>query len=213
MCYVDPAAEGGKANWAEILKATLPFVDIFLPSFEEILWMLHAAEAERLARRGRLLDQAHPALLRDLSDELLQMGVRFAVIKLGARGLYLRTAHEAALSGMGRACPQDTATWANVELWAPCFKVQVVGTTGAGDATIAGFLAALLRGLAPEEAVTAAVAVGACDVEAADALSGLRSWDETMRRVHSGWERLPLTLDHPAWDWDVNHHLWRATRL
>ena len=42
------------------------------------------------------------------------------------------------------AQPNSTA-WANYENWSPCFQVDVVGTTGAGDATIAGFLAALLR--------------------------------------------------------------------
>lgn len=212
MCYVDPAAEAGKASWAEILRAVLPFVDIFLPSFEEILWMLHLDEFEKLSRRGRLLDQASPALLHYLSDELLQLGVRFAAIKLGERGLYLRTAHEAALSGMGRACPPDRTVWANVEYWAPCFRVHVVGTTGAGDATIAGFLAALLRGLAPSEAVTTAVAIGAYNVEAADALSGLRSWDETIQRVDAGWERLPLILDDPAWEWDEIYQLWRTRK-
>ena len=212
LCYVDPAAEAGKANWSEILKAVLPFVDIFLPSFEELLWMLHFDEFEKLSRRGRLLDQAHPAMLHALSDELLQIGVRFAVIKLGERGLYLRTAHESALNGMGRACPPDRAAWANVEYWAPCFRVQVIGTTGAGDATIAGFLAALLRGLAPAEAVTAAVAIGAYNVEAADALSGLRSWDETIRRVQAGWERLPLILDDPSWEWDAINQMWQARR-
>jgi sugar/nucleoside kinase (ribokinase family) len=212
LCFVDPAAEAGKANWAEILKGVLPYVDIFMPSFEELLWMLHFDEFERLSSRGRLLDQAHPAMLHDLSDELLQIGVRFAAFKLGERGLYLRTAHESALSGMGRARPPDSAAWANVEYWAPCFRVRVVGTTGAGDATIAGFLAALLRGLSPAEAVTAAVAIGAYNVEAADALSGLRSWDDTIRRVHSGWERLPLILDDPAWEWDEISQLWRARR-
>ena len=212
MCHVDPASEAGKANWAEILKAVLPFVDIFLPSFEELLWMLHFDEFEKLSHRGRLLDQIQPAMLHDLSDELLQIGVRFAGIKLGERGLYLRTAHEPALNGMGRACPPQREAWGSLECWAPCFRVRVVGTTGAGDATIAGFLAALLKGLAPAEAVTIAVATGACNVEAADALSGLRSWDETIRRIHSGWERLPLILDDPAWEWDEINQLWWVGR-
>jgi sugar/nucleoside kinase (ribokinase family) len=65
----------------------------------------------------------------------------------------------------------------------------VVGTAGSGDATIAGFLAAFLRDMTPEEAVTMAVAVGACNVEAADTLSGIRPWDETLRRVAAGWPR------------------------
>jgi sugar/nucleoside kinase (ribokinase family) len=84
-------------------------------------------------------------------------------------------------------------------LWTACFKVDVIGTTGAGDATIAGFLSALLRGLDPQETLITAVGVGACNVEAADALSGLRSWDETQARIQAGWEHLPLTVDAPGW--------------
>jgi sugar/nucleoside kinase (ribokinase family) len=208
MCYPDPAAEGGRADWAAILKATLPWVDIFLPSIEELLLMLRRGEFERLSARGSLLDQVTPALLHSLSDELLDMGVPLVVIKIGARGLYLRTTGRKTIEKIGPAAPADPASWAEKELWAPCFHVQVAGTTGAGDATIAGFLSAFLRGLSPEPAVTAAVAVGACNVEAADALSGLRSWDDTINRIRAGWEQLPLHLDDPAWSWDQSNQMW-----
>jgi sugar/nucleoside kinase (ribokinase family) len=209
MCYPDPAGEGGRADWATILKATLPWVDIFMPSIEELLLMLHRDNFERLSARGSLLDQVTPALLHGLSDELLDMGVPVVVIKLGARGLYLRTAGLKTIEKMGRAAPADPAAWAEKELWAPCFHVRVVGTTGSGDATIAGFLSAMLRGLDPELALTMAVAVGACNVEAADALTGLQSWDATLDRIRAGWERLPLHLDDPAWSWDRSGKLWR----
>jgi sugar/nucleoside kinase (ribokinase family) len=209
MCYPDPAAEGGQADWAAILKATLPYVDIFLPSIEELLLMLRCVDAETMARRGSILDQVSATLLHDLGDELLDMGVRLAVIKLGERGLYLRTAGQKVLEEMGRARPANLNAWAEKEFWAPCFRVHVVGTTGSGDATIAGFLSALLRNLSPEEAVTIAVAVGACNVEAADALSGLLTWDATIQRIQAGWERLPLYLDDPAWIWEKSFQLWQ----
>jgi len=70
MCYPDPAGEGGRADWVTILKATLPWVDIFMPSIEELLLMLHRDEFEQLSARGSLLDQVTPALLHSLSDEL-----------------------------------------------------------------------------------------------------------------------------------------------
>jgi sugar/nucleoside kinase (ribokinase family) len=130
------------------------------------------------------------------------------VFKLGERGLYLRTAGHAALSQMGRAAPADPLAWADQELWAPCYQVNVVGTTGSGDATIAGFLSALLRDFTPRQAVNAAVAVGACNVEAADALSGLRSWDDTLARVRQGWTRLPLEITAPGWSWCEQDQLW-----
>ena len=62
--------------------------------------------------------------------------------------------------------------------------------------------------MAPHETLTAAVAVGACNVEAADALSGIRSWEETLRRVAGGWARHALTLDAPGWHFDAARQLW-----
>jgi hypothetical protein len=144
------------------------------------------------------------------------MGAKIVGLKVGHRGLYLRTTSMTALAQMGRGQPAKLMTWANRELWAPCFATQVVGTTGSGDATISGFLMGLLRGMSPEAALSAACAVGACSVEAADAFSGIRSWPETMERIAAGWPRLLLekrempSLDMRAsgWHWDEGHELW-----
>jgi sugar/nucleoside kinase (ribokinase family) len=154
-----------------------------------------------------ILEHVTPALLTDLSAELLALGAGIVGLKLGERGLYLRTAPAERLRRAGRAL-SDPEGWAERELWAPCFQVEVVGTTGSGDATIAGFLSALLRGGAPEAAVTAAVAVGACNVEAADALSGLRSWKATLARVAGGWPRRPLAVTAPGWRWVADPGVW-----
>ena len=143
--------------------------------------MLRRETYERMRREapeGDILPAITPALLSDISSELLAMGAKIVGLKLGYRGFYLRTAGRSALAELGRARPADVAAWADQELWAPCFQVDVVGTAGSGDATIAGFLASLLRDMAPEQAVNAAVAVGVCNVEAADTLSGIRPWDD-----------------------------------
>ena len=95
-------------------------------------------------------------------------------------------------------------------MWIPCFKVLEAGTTGSGDATIAGFLAALLRGLSIEESLRMAVAVGACNVEAVDTLSGIRSWDATLARLADGWAQQSLDLDSPGWNFDKDCGLWRG---
>jgi sugar/nucleoside kinase (ribokinase family) len=149
-----------------------------------------------------------PALLQDISTELLEMGVKIVVIKLGSKGLYLHTGPESVIKNMGRAYSVDCKSWSDRELWAPCFKVEVVGTTGSGDTTIAGFLSALLRHNTPEQAISMAVAVGACNVETPDALSGLRSWEDTLARVDAGWDRLDINLALPEWDWDKNKQVW-----
>ena len=210
MTFPDPAAPAGRADWAQILRRTLPYVDIFLPSIEEILYMLRRATYEELRQRhsADLLQGITPDLLTSLGDELLALGAKIVGLKLGHRGFYLRTAGRAALADLGRAAPSDPTAWADQELWAPCFQVEVVGTTGAGDTTIAGFLAGLLRGLSPVETVTMAVAVGACNVEAADALSGVRSWDATRQRVASHWPRHQLAINVPPWRFDAQGGLW-----
>jgi sugar/nucleoside kinase (ribokinase family) len=211
MAVPDPTAAAGRAHWVAILKAVMPYVDLFLPSIEESLYMLHRETYDRLshmAGKTGLLPLVTPSLLSDLSDELLEMGGKVVAFKLGDRGLYLRTAARSAIDALGTARPSDPAAWAGRQLWAPCFRVDVVGTTGSGDATIAGFLSGLLRDMPPEQAVTAAVAVGACNVEAADALSGVCPWEETWRRVESGWARHELALDAPGWSFDDRHQMW-----
>jgi sugar/nucleoside kinase (ribokinase family) len=205
------SSAAGMADWATILRSMLPYVDVFLPSIEETLYTLHRQTYEELFRAtggGDILPLVTPQLLSDLSQELIDLGVKIVGIKMGYRGLYLRTADQRTIGALGRSRPSDLAAWASKELWAPCFRVDVVGTTGAGDAAIAGFLSALLRDLSPEAAVTAAVAVGACNVEAADALSGILTWGETMDRVASGWARHELQLEAPGWRYDEDYLVW-----
>lgn len=210
MALPDPASAAGRADWQAILRSTLPYVDIFLPSIEETLYALRRPSYERLRQAADrdVVDLVTPELLSDVSAELLALGVKAAGLKLGHRGLYLRTAGAAAWRDAGRGQPADLAGWAGKELWAPCFQVDVAGTTGSGDATIAGFLASLLRGLNAEQAVLMAVAVGACNIEAADALSGIRSWQETQARVAGGWPRHRMRLETDGWCYSEPEGLW-----
>jgi sugar/nucleoside kinase (ribokinase family) len=209
MTLPDPSSAAGRADWAAILRAAMPAVDVFLPSIEEILYMLRRDIYEAFSREaGGFLAQVTPALLSELGGELLALGGKIVGFKLGERGLYVRTAGRAAIEALGAARPSDPKAWADRELWAPCFRVEVAGTTGAGDAAIAGFLAGLLRDLSPEEALTAAVAAGACNVETADAVSGVRPWEEMWQRARGGWERRALHIDVPGWRFDEKNRLW-----
>ena len=157
-----------------------------------------------------ILTQVSPSLLSDLGRELIGMGAKVVGLKLGWRGLYIRSGSSQSIRALGRGCPSSLEAWAEKELWSPCFQVKVAGTTGSGDATLAGFLSGLLRDEDIETALTSAVAVGACNVEAADALSGIRSWEETERRIQAGWERQPLELAEPGWGFDQECGLWRG---
>lgn len=210
MCFPDPESEGGKANWRKIYANVLPYVDIFSPSIEELLFTLRKGTYFQLFSQfgARFGDHVMPELLADVSRELIEMGVKVVLIKLADRGAYLRTVCLERFKNFGRAMPKDISAWDNKELWAPCFSVQVVGTTGSGDATIAGFLCSLLRGEPPTQAITTAVAVGACNVEAADAISGIRTLKETRRKIARGWKRREINISSPGWRFDAVDGVW-----
>jgi sugar/nucleoside kinase (ribokinase family) len=211
MALPDPASLAGKADWRGILEKTLPFVDIFLPSIEEILYMLRKDKYEELeiaSEGSEFLSKIQPELLSEVSEEIIDMGSKIVGLKLGNQGFYLRTGTSSMIASIGSAVPSDTSAWANKELWAPCFQVEVAGTTGAGDTTIAGFLSGVLKDTRPEDAATAAVAVGSCNVEKVDALSGILPWQETMDRVDAGWSRHALVVGAAGWEYDENYELW-----
>jgi sugar/nucleoside kinase (ribokinase family) len=188
--YPDPASEAGRADWGRVFETALPEADVFLPSLEEILLMLEPDARVEAARRGpEALSRVPVERISHVGNRLVALGAAVVGIKCGARGLYLRTAPEERLKDAGPAFPGDRRAWADRELWSSAFEVRAIGTTGAGDAAVAGFLRGLLGGLPPEENVTIACAVGASSVEAADATSGVRSWEETRERFADNRKR------------------------
>ncbi len=211
MARPDPASPGGRIDWRRLLQRVLPHVTVFLPSLEEILFMLDRPRLERLSGQGDVVAQCDGTLVEDLAAELLEMGAGVVVLKLGERGLYVRTAAEAArlerLAAVQPTSVAGRAAWRGRELLSSCFEVRAVGTTGCGDCTIAGFLAGVLHGLTVEETLTAAVAVGACNVEAADAVSGVPPWADVQRRIAGGWRKRPLPTDWVGWRRDARHGL------
>ncbi|HEY7020837.1 MAG TPA: carbohydrate kinase family protein [Ktedonobacterales bacterium] len=206
MALPDPASEAGQVDWRTLLQRVLLFVDAFLPSIEETIFMLDRARYDGLRAQygvAGVIEGVDAALLSRLADELLSWGARIVGLKLGDQGFYLRTAQD-----VGSASFLDPTDWANRELLVPCFQMAVAGTTGAGDATIAGLLTALLAGMAPEAAIRSAVAVGAYSVEHVDATSGVHSWDETQRRLQTDWVTCPLRLPLAGWRWDESAKVW-----
>ena len=208
----DPAGASGRVDWRIILARTLPQVDLFLPSVEELLFMLRRERFEHLTAQvgaANVLGALNTDEIVSLASEALAMGAKIVLLKMGTRGAYLQTS--ATLHDLGRGAPADRVAWADQQLWAPCYKPDaVVSTVGTGDAAVAGFLAAMLRGTPPALALKAAVATGACCVEKAGALSGVRSWEETMARIESDWTQLPLEPGSPGWTWDRNTAVWRG---
>lgn len=180
---------GAETRWRALLRRVLPAVDVFLPSLDEAAAMLGRRVVRDEAGRPEL------RYVASLASELLDLGVAIAGLKLGEHGLYVRSAPAprfAALPGW------IAAGWAGRELHSGVFEARVVGTTGAGDATIAGFIYRLLGGESPEATITAACAVGGASTEAADGTSGIGSWTEIEQRLARGWRRI-ATSPSPGW--------------
>ncbi len=212
MTLPDPDSEAGQLDWPALLARVLPRVDLFLPSLEEILFMLDRPRFEHLEQQAgeqNLISVVNGELLSELGQSLVNMGVAVAGLKLGDQGIYLRTTQDMArLNALATQLDLDAAAWADRELLAPTFRANLVGTTGAGDCALAGFLTGLLRWQTPEPVLVSAVAVGACNVEAADATSGVPSWDAVQRRVQDGWAQIPVTLKLRGWAWHETQRLW-----
>ena len=212
MALPDPDSEAGQIDWAAFLRGVLPRVDLFLPSIDELLFMLDRPLFEQLRAAfgaAGLLEGVTGDLLAQLAGQCLAWGAAAVGLKLGDQGLYLRTTSDSQRwRQVGRGFTGDIYPWSGRELLVPCFHARVVGTTGAGDATIAGLLTGLLRGVGPEAAMTGAVAVGACSVEALDASSAVLSWDQVQQRVASGWPRSPISLALPGWQWNAALGIW-----
>lgn len=174
MAAVDPDSEAARADWEEILKNVLPYVDYFVPSAEELCFM---ADRERyqewLARAGggdvtAVLRWEED--IRPLARKVLAMGARNLLIKCGAPGLYY--------------------TDGTRELFERSYKPErVLSGTGAGDTSIAALLKALMDGYSVEDCLHLAAATGASCVEAYDALGGLRPFEELLRKIEAGWEK------------------------
>lgn len=212
MSLPDPESESGRAPWRTILERLLPLVDLAQLSAEEAMFMMDRPRFERLRAQASGAEPMAVYGLEEitwLGEEMLRLGAGLAVVKCGAQGLYLRTASGGRLAALGGATP--AGEWAARELFEEIYSVpRVVSATGAGDAAIAGFLAAFLRGLPPEQCLKTACSVGAQCVQAHDALSGVGGWSETCSLIRD-WPKTPSSWRFgPGWRYDAGARVWRG---
>lgn len=186
LAAIDPDSEAGRADWRLILKRVLPYVDFFVPSFEELCFILNRDNYDRLNSLGG--DMAEKINMENdvkpLADELISMGCKVVLIKCGIQGMYYKTGSGDAISNVGERIELDSDAWTDREGIQPCYKAEkVVSATGAGDTSIAAFLASVLAGNNIEKCVALAAAEGACAVTTYDALSGLKSLSELEKTI------------------------------
>ena len=191
LSFPDPGSDAGRADWRALLARTLPYVDLFLPSLDELLFMLDRGRFDELAGKGgSIADTTTADDLRRLAGRCLEMGASVVGVKCGHAGAYLKTADPGPV--LRRLLPSPEL-WRAQEIFEPSCKVgQIASTTGAGDAAIAGFLAGVLRGEDPQKCMALMTAVGAQNLTAVDTVSGLKSWEETVADLEAGPAKNPV---------------------
>ena len=191
---IDPDSQAGEADWKEILKQVIPYVDILVPSVEELCFMLDRERFESWQQRGAggditgILDMEKD--VKPLADQCMELGAKILLIKCGAPGIYYQTADRETLLKAGQKIELDPGAWADQRGFEKSYVPdQVLSGTGAGDTCIGAFLTALLKGRSLKRSVQLAAAAGASCVAAYDALSGLKSFEELEQRIEAGWKK------------------------
>jgi sugar/nucleoside kinase (ribokinase family) len=215
MALPDPNSPSGKAPWQAILKKVLPFVDIFIPSIEEVFFMLDPEKyfaVKNEAGSRDIVDFIDPVDYSRLAEKCLQLGCKIVTIKAAHRGVYILTDDLVTKENLGAAPPNDRNNWSNRELWCPAFRVEkIASATGSGDSAIAGFLAAYIKGYPIEKAMKYSNCVGYQNLHELDAVSGIKSWDETSAILASGQlAMVDLLLPGDYWRWNSEFLVWKG---
>jgi len=199
MAAVDVYSEAGGVDWETIIKNVLPYVDFFLPSIEELGYMIDRPRYEKWLKRAKGQDITSVISIskdvKPLADKLIALGAKVVVIKCGAPGIYYKVGNKKMLDKMESELGLQLKDWANSEGFEESYEpTRVLSATGAGDTSIAAFLTAMLEGYSLRKCMQLASATGASCVTTYDALSGLLSFDEISDKIKKGWKKQHLGI-------------------
>jgi sugar/nucleoside kinase (ribokinase family) len=191
LADMDPSSPAAAEDWKRIFARALPHIGVFAPSIDDLASVL-GGDVPRT-----------PAAVAALGRHLLGLGAGVVLLKAGAAGLYLGTADGARLARGGAVLGACAPDWACRELWAPSMQVDVTGTTGAGDAAIAGLLFALSEGVGPEGALAFASATAATRISTTTPLPAAHALRQRLADdlrfdtfTEAGWATGPSGLAH-----------------
>ena len=206
LAFPDPNSPAGREDWPALLERLLPHVDIFVPSVEELMFILARKKFEKLMRRakgGDLLNELDLNVPMQLAGQCLQMGTKVMLVKCGRLGIYARSGSRSQIEQMGKARPvKKIKDWTEREIFEPSFLVKkVASAVGAGDCAVAGFLAGLLRDVSLPDALRYSTAAGAQNVRVMDTVSGTKSWRQTTEQIRRRPAKNRLSIDMSSWQW------------
>lgn len=196
MASIDPEAESGKAPWEVILKKVLPYVDFFVPSVEELCYMLDRKRYYEWIDRANGQDVTETLNIADiapLAQKVIDLGASAVLIKSGVPGMYYKTSGGEKMKSLCEKLHLSTEEWCDKEGFEASYVPDIVRSgTGCGDTSIAAFLTSVLEERSLSEALQFATATGASCVTAFDALSGLKTFHELKEKIDAGWKKVSL---------------------
>lgn len=180
-------------NWDQIFRKLLPNVDIFVPSYEEIQYIIDPNKYQQLYDKAdggeitKLIEIEKD--VKPIAEKLISYGCAIVLIKCGPLGMYLKTSSEQRLIKVADRLELDLKSWSNVDRIQKSFIAdRILAATGAGDTSIAAFLYSLMRAEEPKAALEYAAAAGASCVTEFDAISGLISFEQMREKIDKGWK-------------------------
>lgn len=193
MAAIDPSSEAAAQDWKKILTNVLPYVDFFVPSIEEICFMIDPQRYDTWVKRAgkqeitAVLDIEND--VRPIAQMLQDMGANHILLKCGAPGLYYCMGSKEKIKRIEQKLDRNMSDWVEQTGFQQSYQPKhVLSATGAGDTTIAAFLSAMLQGYPFSWCIRLAAATGAVCVEQYDALSGLQPFAVLKQAIENGWE-------------------------
>ncbi|WP_343209890.1 carbohydrate kinase family protein [Anaerolentibacter hominis] len=201
MSPIEETSNAARCDWNYILKRTLPFVDFFVPSIEEMLLMFKPERRDELRRRAAEENRDITELVsleedvEPLARQAIEYGAAIVLLKCGVPGVYFCTAGEERLKKIGKNLGLDAGKWADLGWFEKSFVPErIASATGCGDTTIAAFLTGVIEGMLPEKCMQYALATGACCVASYDTLGGLLPLDQLEKKIQAGWPRVTVEI-------------------
>lgn len=189
LCLPDEQGEGKGIDWNRILKQVLPYTDIITPSIEEILFMLKPALYEELTIQfgNQIIDHISYEIIQQLGRQLISYGAKIVLIKLAHQGLYLLT--DEMHDGTGQSILSlNPNQWNHQEHYQPAYQAdtaKIKSASGAGDTSIAAFLAALLDQESPEQALKLCAMAGRESLYCNDLYTEFPDWEEIKNTINT----------------------------
>lgn len=187
---VDPESETADIDWNKRLSEVLPYVDFFMPSIEELCFMLDREKYYEMQKRGSDDVCLYLSLSEDvipMAEKVLNLGCKGVLIKCGAAGLFLMTADSSRMKELSEKISVEK--WADKKIFQNSYVPdRILSGTGAGDTSIAAFIYGMCNEMSPEDTLKIAAGTGASCITEYDTLSGLLSIEALKNKIQNGWK-------------------------